>query len=363
MVRIETLQELTSKNCPSARGLQIHRSAFKATLIEDTFDPFHFGHRALLQTMFQFAKHVHITIMTDQGSSGKNNREEVASFNKRLTPLHNFLDEFSFSQASTLHKTPSLDDFGGNVTHAQEIDSIGIFSEEEGKRSTKKLNEKRREKALPPLTVLALPPILSLSGEELSSNKGKEVEKRADERVSFSSATLTDKLKPKIRKTKGKLVKSVDQLPHPPKHVVSIGDRVTKNLIRKGYPVSLAIIDQKVRRQKVSPLRLFYEKTKNGFKLPAYVPCVNPPGKITQQAWHTMKFAFMQKFPVVVKIYGEEDLLGIPATIMAPQGTLLLYGQPPILGEEGIVYFQVDWNDKKSAFNLLREMQDEGEDF
>lgn len=364
MIKIEKLQELTSKNCPRSRVLHIHRSSFKSTLIEKIFDHFHLGHRTLLQTVFQFTEDVHITILTDQWINEKKKKEKAPSFDKRLKHLKEFLDKFSLSNASRLNKISNHYVYGVNGKYAQELDSIGIFSEKEMKKRAKKLNDLRKEKSLQPLKILEIPSILSLTGDSFPSvNKRKEVKNSTNERFSFSGGTLTDKLKPIIRKKKGKLVKSIDQLPSPPKYVVSIGDRVTKNLVQEGYPVSIAIIDQKVKRQRISPLRFYYKKTEKGLKLPPYFPCVNPPGKITQQAWRTLKFAFIQEFPVIVKIYGEEDLLGFLATIMAPKGTLVLYGQPPLLGEEGIVYFKVDFNEKKSAFKLLREMEEEGEDF
>jgi uncharacterized protein (UPF0218 family) len=49
---------------------------------------------------------------------------------------------------------------------------------------------------------------------------------------------------------------------------------------------------------------------------------------------------------------GEEDLMGFPAVLLAPNGSTVLYGQPDV----GIVWIPVNDQTKKITRDLLEEM-------
>ncbi len=68
---------------------------------------------------------------------------------------------------------------------------------------------------------------------------------------------------------------------------------------------------------------------------------VNPAGSITPELWKTVKQGFKLTnagYRVLILVNGEEDLAVIPCVILAPPGSLVLYGQP----REGVVICEVD---------------------
>lgn len=82
----------------------------------------------------------------------------------------------------------------------------------------------------------------------------------------------------------------------------------------------------------------------------------NPAGSITRQAWDAVRIALEHpKGPVRVHVEGEEDLLGIPCFLEAPDGAVVLYGMP----NQGVVLVHVDAAFKAKVAALLARFQRE----
>ena len=76
----------------------------------------------------------------------------------------------------------------------------------------------------------------------------------------------------------------------------------------------------------------------------------NPPATITRQAWDAIRIGLAaEKGPVRVHVEGEEDLLGIPCFLEAPDGAVVLYGMP----NQGVVAVHVDAAFKARVAALL----------
>jgi uncharacterized protein (UPF0218 family) len=125
------------------------------------------------------------------------------------------------------------------------------------------------------------------------------------------------------------------------KLVISVGDVVTKNLLQKGISPKLSIVDYKVERK---PVDHTYDSA--GFNL--VLTAINPPGKITSDAWKQVERG-LKRGKVLLEIDGEEDLLVLPVLAMARKGSVVFYGQP----EDGVVAIPVDDAVKGYAKTLL----------
>ncbi len=82
----------------------------------------------------------------------------------------------------------------------------------------------------------------------------------------------------------------------------------------------------------------------------------NPPGTITDELWKTIEKAFElmdSKHNVLITVKGEEDLAVIPCALMAPSGSIILYGQPG----EGVVLCEVD-KIKETAERLMKMLEE-----
>lgn len=123
--------------------------------------------------------------------------------------------------------------------------------------------------------------------------------------------------------------------------IISIGDETTNNLLNHDIVPKIGIIDNIIER-KTSKHSIEY----NAIILNA----VNPPGTITDELWATIQKSFdiTHKSNVLIVVDGEEDLAVIPCVLMAPEGSLILYGQPG----EGVVLVETD-KVKETAKGML----------
>ena len=129
---------------------------------------------------------------------------------------------------------------------------------------------------------------------------------------------------------------------------ISIGDETTNNLLNADIIPEIGIIDNIIER-KASKHNIEY----NAVTLNA----VNPPGSITDELWTAIQKSFniAGKSNVLIVVDGEEDLAVIPCVLMAPEGSLILYGQPG----EGVVLVETD-KVKETAKEMLDNFEVEG---
>lgn len=123
------------------------------------------------------------------------------------------------------------------------------------------------------------------------------------------------------------------------KKVITVGDATTERLLGFGITPDLAIVDGKERR-------LARNYPRHDAK---EVRCTNPAGTISQTAIELLRKALSEKEPVVVVVEGEEDLLALPVFAMAPEGAMVLYGQPL----EGMVAVKITPAKRKQAKDLM----------
>jgi len=111
--------------------------------------------------------------------------------------------------------------------------------------------------------------------------------------------------------------------------VITVGDRTTENMINLGIIPEVQIVDGLEKRDK----RLVpTDDTVN-----TNLSCKNPPGEITEESTQVIQKAFSSKPPVRIIINGEEDLLVLPVCILAPENSVVMYGQP----NEGLVVVHI----------------------
>lgn len=113
-----------------------------------------------------------------------------------------------------------------------------------------------------------------------------------------------------------------------PVKIVSVGDVVSRNMIKAGIHPQVLVVDNRVLREHVEPFEVEVDRT---------LHVKNPPGVLTEEAWVVMRAALRSAGATRVLVDGEEDLLTMVAVLRAPKGSLVVYGQPA----EGIVAVQV----------------------
>ncbi|MGD8566189.1 MAG: DUF359 domain-containing protein [Candidatus Bathyarchaeota archaeon] len=129
-----------------------------------------------------------------------------------------------------------------------------------------------------------------------------------------------------------------------PRMLISVGDRVSENLSNNGFTPKLYIVDNKIMRKKIDPIKLAVEKI---------LHTKNPPGTITQEALKTIQSAIKDSQTVKIVVEGEEDLLTLAAIFYAPEHSFVVYGQP----KKGIVIVKVTTDKRTEVTKLLKAME------
>ncbi len=166
--------------------------------------------------------------------------------------------------------------------------------------------------------------------------------------------TLTPELRRKLKEPLGELIrgsyaetikvlKGILEKEKPP-YVISVGDRVSKNLVGNRIFPRLMIVDNKVMRKSIKPIPLEADKLVN---------VQNPPGTITEEAAAAIQEALKNNCRVKITVNGEEDLLTLIAILYAEENTFVVYGQP----REGLVLVKVTPEKKAEVTGILKAME------
>ena len=127
-----------------------------------------------------------------------------------------------------------------------------------------------------------------------------------------------------------------------PKCVIAVGDVTTSTILKQNYRPQVMIVDGITKRGQ------FGER----FSADRIYTIYNPAAMIFPEAWSVIDTAIHNDGTSLIDVEGEEDLLGFPAVLLAPDGSLVLYGQPDV----GIVWIPVNKENKKIAQELLGKM-------
>jgi len=347
------------KRLPTPNKLQIGNVNFNFCTIGGTFDRLHIGHKTLINVALIFSKRVLVCVTSDQYAKSlrKIAAELIEPYDLRKKRVEEFISSLGKSNATYMYKLEDPYSPATTSEFAVDIDSIVISNEPAVTERTFKLNELRLEYGLSPLKILRIPLLRDPYGEIISSTRYRLNDFFPPPRP--PELRLTNEVTKKIREPKGAAITSPKYLPDyqlfKKSGVIAIGDAAFVNLLRFGYPVSVALVDFKIQRKGVS-YATFYcinEETKL-IDVPPMIPVINPPGRISTESWYATLIAFVQENPTIVTVYGEEDLLGFPATMLAPEGSLVVYGDP---FKKKLIYFIVDSDHKENALDLLLKMQ------
>ena len=127
-----------------------------------------------------------------------------------------------------------------------------------------------------------------------------------------------------------------------PTVVITVGDVTTDTILKEGYRPNVMIVDGITKR---GP----YE---GRFSADCEYVIYNPAAAIYPEAWSAIDTAIHDGKTSLVIVDGEEDLMGFPAVLLAPERSIVLYGQPDV----GIIWIPVTSENKEIALSLLNEM-------
>ena len=125
--------------------------------------------------------------------------------------------------------------------------------------------------------------------------------------------------------------------------IIAVGDVTVYSLQIANREAWISVIDGMTHRKKWDK----FEQIDMDEKL--LINAKNPPGMLTNSIFEACSKAISQFENVTIFVDGEEDLAPIPLILMAPLGTILLYGQP----NEGLIVREIDISAKRRARRFL----------
>jgi len=167
---------------------------------------------------------------------------------------------------------------------------------------------------------------------------------------------LPEELRPLLRKTFGVLytgvgddtIQKLSKDLGSPTKLISVGDVTTFHLLNSNIIPDILIVDDRTKRGPASA-RVVVGTKHTGF---SEIFVDNPPGVITEDLINVVHDAIISKDHVRIFVRGEEDLAALPAILLAPEGSVVLYGQP----DEGVVLVKITKSKKEEILDLLDKM-------
>ena len=319
---------------------------YKNAILGGTFDRFHVGHQKLLDTAFAQAQKVTIGITTEKLYQQKFLAETIEDYAIREQAVKKYLEGRNVLKQATLIP---IDTIYGTTLEEKDIETI--FVTEENLANVRLINTKRKEIGFPSLEVILVPYVHGDDGEKVTSERirGGEINRRGNSYFQIfakkNALLLPTKLREQLRKPLGTVVADTSEVMQhiQNKMVITVGDIVTQSLLDASYVPAMSIIDLKTRRHTI-PSQSFQITEK----------IVNPAGTIQRKTvevfLHNLKRYLQTHEAQILMIDGEEDLIALPAILLAPLESVVLYGQY----DQGVVINEVTEEKKKVILKLLK---------
>ena len=136
-----------------------------------TFDEFHRGHKVLLMKAFEIGSHVLIGLCSDEFVKKMGKPHTTATYEERLKELRVFLTSHGLTDKAEI--VPLNDPYGVTVTDRC-IDALVVS--EETKKTAIKINQKRSEAQLSPLTIVTISMVPAENCKPISTTRIREGE-------------------------------------------------------------------------------------------------------------------------------------------------------------------------------------------
>ncbi len=172
---------------------------------------------------------------------------------------------------------------------------------------------------------------------------------------------LPDALRAELARPMGKVLTTSEALDVARgRLLIAVGDVCSERFLEAGRAPDVIVADW--RTQRTADLHRFRERaTREPDVLRVRVK--NPPGVITEPLWDAIVTAVgAATAPVrrrtLVEVDGEEDLAALPALLLAPEGAVVAYGQPPVHGyAEGVVTVIVAPDVRRHVRSILERFE------
>jgi len=305
---------------------------FNLVAVAGTFDHLHLGHEALLQTAKASGRKVWVGLCQKSMLVNKPYPQSLQSYIQRRQGL----EKLGFS------KITPLSDIYGPAAKSTTIEAI--VCSPLSRPNVIKINQKRHKFNLKPLVIIEVPLVKAGDGQRLASGRIRQglVNRQGlyYPQIFSKNLHLPQSLRPTLKRPFASIVKKITRSQF---GTVAVGDIAAISLLNQKIIPDLAIVDLKTKRQPVFP-----DLKSLGLKPGLTAP--NPAGTVNRRAVKQLLSCLNQKLCSLL-IDGEEDLLVLPAVLLAPLRTTVFYGQP----DRGLVKIIVSETTKSKALKFLQQ--------
>ena len=336
-------------------------SKFNHLALGGTFDRFHRGHREFLEESFRLSRIVTIGVTSDAFARKLHAGENIQPFSKRSRRVGKFLERRGLGKRGRMIK---LEDIHGPTLKDESVEALLVT--QSTLPGAVDINSQRRKLGKKHLEVVRLPLIKAADGNLLSSNRIRdgEVSREGvvflDQLLNDAPVILPQEFRVNFREPFGKVFPHhgtniyasmepvADEIRRRDLHpIISVGDLVTHALLKIGEEPKIVIIDFMVQRQK-----RFSSLSDIGSLSHYDTQAVrNQSGTIAKKLVQLIHKAFKQNRSAIV-VKGEEDLAVLPCILLAPLGSVVVYGH----FQEGIIAVEVTEKKKQESLKLLQQL-------
>jgi len=312
-----------------------------------TFDRLHKGHEFFLYNAFKNGEKVFIGLTTPSMLKKLVRQDSIWPYDKREKVLEEFVKKYDKEFI-----IKPIKDIFGPTTERKDFDAI--VATEETLPTCERINQIRKRKGFKRLKIILVPYVYSEDCRIISSSriKRREIDREGNVLIDYS---ITDRLREELRTPINRIfegdnfIVTKDVISHVKKRnieqVICVGDEVSRDLLDNDFKPDNIIVDGKVERKSINYLDRILKPYKNRFSLN------NPAGRISKEVWKIIGKAFKKESAVFIR--GEEDLISIPAILLAKNNSVVIYGQPG----RGKVVIRVDDKRKEMCRKRLSEFE------
>lgn len=339
---------------------------YRHVILGGTFDRFHKGHSLFLKTALGLGDMVTVGLTTTKLYQQKLLSSTIESYEERKKQLTDYIHGQRKGGVSV--KIIPLDNIYGVSFDDTSPDAIVVTRAT--LKGAKQINEKRKKIGMKPLDIVLVPWVKGEYGDIISSEKirygdidrnGLNYYKRM---IGMRKYVMPERLRARLRQPLGdiyygslgqeemvvnEIIKTIKKTNAP--MVFAIGDIVTESLNVHGFTPSLSVIDRRSRREALmnqSTGKARYKKSKVYRNAAGTIE-----GEVIRRLKQLRNKYLSLKIPLQLVIDGEEDLIALPAIMLAPLQSFVLYGQYNL----GVISVLVTEEVKKKVWSLLKEFQ------